>query len=60
MKAWDERERDVCEGQCDCSTEARGTIQCCPDVRFVSVGAYFLDRGERSGVWSGPCSVAFT
>lgn len=37
-----------------------GTIQCFPDVRFVSVGAHYLGRGERSGAWSGPCAVAFT
>lgn len=36
------------------------TIQGCPDVRFVSVGAHLLDKRERNGVFSGHCTVAFT
>lgn len=59
MKFWDERECGECEGQCGCSAEVRGTIQCCPDVKFVSVGAH-MDKRKRNGVCSGHCTVAFT
>ena len=27
-----------------------GTIQCFLDMRFIFVGAHFLDRGERSRI----------
>lgn len=55
MKVWGERERGVCDSQCGCSTETRGHSSTC-----VSVGVLFLGSGERSGAWSGPCTIAFT
>lgn len=39
---------------------SRGTIQCCSDVRFASVGAHLLDGEREVESEVVVCTVAFT